>query len=242
MQRIDSKFILLCNELKLKEMRKNLIIIVMVLLAMPIFAQTIETVDVTKAPNGKFVATGNDCKIEGTVMNGLKEGTWIEYFTNPDFLPKKIVSYEKGKKNGAFVEIDKTGSITKKMEYKNDQLDGQASEWFRGGRLSKLNTYKDGKLDGQQILCYEKGGNLEVSNYKAGERDGATTWFDESGKKKMMITYKAGQFEGKQETYWPDGSLKSESEYKNGKIQGKTKTYAEKPQAKPVENVNIKKK
>ena len=225
----------MCNESKLKEMRKNLIIIVMVLLAMPIFAQTIETVDVSKAPNGKFMATGKDCKIEGTVMNGQKEGTWIEYFNNPEYLPKKVVSYEKGKKNGTFVEIDKTGSITKKMEYKNDQLNGQASEWYRGGRLSKLNTYKDGKLDGKQILCYEKGGNLEVSNYKDGERDGETIWYDESGNKKMMITYKAGQFDGKQETYWPDGTLKSEAAYKNGKMQGSKKTYAEKRQAKPID-------
>ena len=167
-------------------MRKNLIIIVLVLLAMPIFAQTIESVDVKKAPDGKFTATAGDCTIEGTVMNGLKEGTWIEYHINT-YLPKKIVNYEKGKRHGVFVEIDKTGSITKMAEYQEDALNGQVSEWFRGGRLSKLNTYKNGKLDGQQILCYEKGGNLEVSSYKDGKRDGETTWFDENGNNKMTI-------------------------------------------------------
>lgn len=206
-------------------MRKTLIIIVMALMAMPMFAQTIETVDVSKAPNGKYKTQGGDCIIEGFVQDGQKVGTWIEYFTSPNYLPRKIVSYENGKKNGAYVELDKTGSITQKAEYKNDMLDGQLSEWFRGGRLSKMNTYKEGKLDGEQVLCYEQGGNLEVSNYKDGQRHGVTTWYTETGNKKMTIEYKNGIFDGKQETFNSDGSLKSEALYKDGKLQGKVKTY-----------------
>ena len=142
-------------------MRKTLIIIVMALFAMPVFAQTIESVDVSKAPNGKFTTAAGDCTIEGTVMNGKKEGTWVEYLNNNTYLPKKIVNYQNGKKNGVFIEIDKTGSITKKAEYKNDMLEGQCSEWFRGGRLSKMNTYKNGVLDGKQVLCYEKGSSIQ---------------------------------------------------------------------------------
>ena len=209
-------------------MNKNLIIIILALFATPLFAQTIESVDVSKAPNGVFKATAHDCNIEGTVLNGRKEGTWIEYFNSNTYLPKKIVNYQNGKRNGVFVEIDKTGSITKKAENKDDKLDGQVSEWYRGGRLSKLNTYKAGIMEGQQILCYEKGGNLEVANYKNGQRDGLTTWYYENGNKKMTIEYTEGQFNGKQETFYSDGSLKSESSYKNGKQQGKTKTYTQK--------------
>ena len=217
------------------EMRKTLIIIAMALFTMPMLAQTIETVDVSKAPNGKFTTAAYDYTIEGTVKNGLKEGTWIEYFSSNTYLPKKIVNYQNGKKNGIFIEIDKTGSITKKAEYKNDVLEGEASEWFRGGRLSKVNTYKNGKLDGQQILCYEKGGNLEVSQYKDGARDGLTTWFYESGQKKMTIEYTKGQFNGKQESFYPDGSMKSEATYKDGVLKGKKKTYAEKQKPMPVD-------
>ena len=209
-------------------MRKNLIVIILALFAAPLFAQTIETVDVSKAPNGPFKATAPDCTIEGTVVNGHKEGTWIEYFNSNSFLPKTIVNYQNGKRNGVFVEIDKTGSITKKAEDKNDKLDGQMSQWYRGGRLSELHTYKDGVMEGQQILCYEKCGNLEVANYKNGKRDGLTTWYYDNGNKKMTIEYKEGGFDGKQETFYSDGSLKSETTYKNNKQQGKTKTYAPK--------------
>ena len=119
-------------------MRKILIITFMALFAIPVFGQTIESVDVSKAINGKFSTTAGDCTIEGNVVNGKKEGTWIEYFNNNSYLPKKMVNYINGKRNGIYVEIDKTGSITKKAEYRNDMLDGQYSEWYRGGRLSKI--------------------------------------------------------------------------------------------------------
>lgn len=213
----------------MNEMRKILIITILAIFTMPIFAQNIESVDVAKAPNGKFTTTIHESTIEGTVLNGLKDGTWIEYHNGSMHLPKVIVNYAKGKKNGLYIEIDKTGSIVKKAGYKNDVLDGQMGEWYRGGRLSKLNTYKDGVLDGEQILCFEKGGTLEVANYKDGLRDGLTTWYSESGQKKMTIEYKKGQFEGKQETFHPNGSLKSEANYKAGKLQGKVKTYDEQP-------------
>lgn len=209
-------------------MRKTLIIIALVVFAMPMFAQTIETVDVAKAKDGKFTMKAGDCTIEGNVVNGQKEGTWIEYFNSNTYLPKKIANYEKGKLNGVFMEIDKTGSITKVAEYKNDKLNGQVSEWYRGGRLSKLNTYKDGIMDGEQILCYEKGGNLEVANYKNGYRNGLTTWYYEGGVKKMTIEYKDGQFNGLQQSFYKDGSLQKEATYKDGKLQGKVKNYEEK--------------
>ncbi len=175
-------------------MRKTLIIIIMACFTMPMLAQTVETANVTKAPNGKYTLAVNDYTIEGTVQNGQKVGTWMEYYNSNTYLPKKIVNYVNGKKHGIFIEIDKTGSITKKAEYKNDMLDGQVSEWYRGGRLSKLNTYKNGVMEGTQILCYEKGGNLEVAEYKNGFRDGLTTWYYENGNKKMTIEYKQGQF------------------------------------------------
>ena len=209
-------------------MRKNLIIIMLVMFATTMFAQTIETVDVSKAPSGAYRTNTSDGTMEGTVVNGHKDGTWIEYFASPAYLPKRIINYKNGKRDGVYLELDKTGSITKKAEYKNDKLNGQCSEWFRGGRLSKLNTYKDDVLEGQQILCYEKGGNLEVSNYKNGKRDGLTTWYYEKGTKKMTIEYKEGRFEGKQQTFYEDGSLKSEANFKNGKQVGKTITYNQK--------------
>lgn len=221
-------------------MNKTLIVIILTLFATPIFAQNIENVDVTKLPDGPYKGNGGDCSIEGMVKGGQKTGAWIEYYNSNEYLPKRIVNYENGQRNGVYVEIDRTGSITKKAEYKNDQLDGQVSEWYRGGRLSKLNTYKKGQMHGKQILCYEKGGNLEVSEYKNGKRDGLTTWYYENGARKMIIEYTEGQFNGRQESYYPDGSLKSEATYKDGVLKGKKKTFEEK--AVPAAPTDVKKK
>ena len=213
---------------KQKSMRKNLIITAFVMLfASMSFAQTIETVDVSKAPDGKFTVTASDCIIEGQVLKGQKVGTWIEYFTGDNYLPRKIVSFANGKKNGAYVEIDKTGSITKKADYKDDQLDGQCSQWYRGGRLSKMNTYKNGLMDGRQVICYDKGGLQEESNYKDGQRNGLTTWYNEDGAVKMSIEYKDGKFDGVQKTYYQNGQLKSCKSYKANKQHGDAKEYYE---------------
>ena len=78
-------------------MRKTLIIIIMAMFAMPMFAQTIETIDVKKAPNGPFKAVMGDYTIECTVLNGQKQGTWIEYYNSNTYLPKKIVHFVNGK-------------------------------------------------------------------------------------------------------------------------------------------------
>ena len=178
--------------------------------------QTIESVNVSNSPDGPFSMTKNNGSrpiIVGTVANGKKDGQWIEYFESDNHLPNRMMSYVNGRKNGLYIEIDKTGALVRKAEYKDDILHGESCTWYRGGRLAKMNTYKDGQMDGSQIICYERGGNQEVSNYKEGQRDGVTTWYDENGKKLMTIDYKAGRFEGKQETFYPNGNLKTSKEY-----------------------------
>ena len=207
-------------------MRKSLMFLaVAMMFSVAMSAQNAETVNVAGAPNGKFSAVGNDCTIQGQVLNGQKEGTWIEYFTGDSFLPKRVITYQNGKKNGVYIEIDKTGSITKQAEYKDDQLNGQVSSWFRGGRLSKMNTYNMGVMEGRQIMCYEKGGVQEESFYLKGQRNGVCTWYDENGNKMMTIEYKSGLFEGKQETFYSNGQLKSSKNYKDNKQDGEAKEY-----------------
>ncbi len=193
-------------------------------------SQTIESVNVATSPDGPFSLTKNNGSrpvIVGTVAEGKKDGQWIEYFEGDNFLPNRIVHYEKGKKNGLYIEIDKTGALVRKAEYKDNVLHGEECAWYRGGRLSKMNTYKNGQMHGNQVLCYERGGNQEVANYKEGRRDGLTTWYDENGNKLMTINYKDGRFEGKQETFYPNGNLKTSKEYRNNVQTGEMREYYE---------------
>ena len=135
-------------------MRKGLILIAVVLMAsFMASAQTVEDIDVSKEANGYFSKEINGHRIEGTVQNGVKVGTWYEIFADKNLI-NKVVQFEKGVKNGVYLEIDETGALVKKSEYKNDELNGATYSWFRGGRLSNKATYKDNVLDGEQIKCY----------------------------------------------------------------------------------------
>ena len=198
-------------------------------MAFPMFAQTIESVDVSKAPDGAFKAETREYSIEGNVVKGQKDGVWYELYQNKDrmFLPKKMVSYQNGKRNGLYIEIDNTGGITQRAEYLNDQLHGSVYTWYKGGHLSEMKSYKNGVLDGKQMLCYDRGGTQEEAEYKDGKRHGVTTWYNEAGNKRMSITYSNGAFEGVQQTFYPDGALKSEKEYHNNMLNGTVKEFYE---------------
>ena len=62
-------------------MRRTLIITILALFAMPIFAQNIESVDVAKAPNGKFTTTIHESTIEGTVyrVSNVFLSHWLKH-------------------------------------------------------------------------------------------------------------------------------------------------------------------
>lgn len=188
-------------------------------------AQELEKLDVSREKDGFFSKTVGNSRIEGWVKNGQKDGVWYEYFTQKEML-HYVVQYQKGKKNGCFIETDENGILRKKMEYANDKLEGTSYVWS-AGHLSQKNTYKKGELDGIQVACYDNGNNQEVSNYKNGLRDGVTTWYNHDGVKRMMITYKEGAFEGKQETYYQSGGLKSSKMFKNNVEDGESVEYYE---------------
>lgn len=209
-------------------MRRTLLFAAAMMLSVFGMAQTAETIDVSKSPDGPFTINTAELEITGQVVNGKKEGTWMETFVKDDnFLPHRVIHFKNDKKNGLYIEIDKTGAITKKADYKDDQPNGVSCQWYRGGRLFKKDSYKEGILDGEQIQCYEQGGRQEVATYKDGKREGQTTWYDQDGNMMMTIDYKNGQFDGEQKTYYINGVMKSSKTFKNNKQEGPAKEFYE---------------
>ena len=198
-------------------------------MAVQMYAQTIETADVSNAPDGYFTTDTREYTIEGNVVKGQKDGVWYELYKDNSRkdIPKKVVTYTKGKREGLYMEIDNTGAITKKANYKNDELDGYLYTWYKGGYPALMQTYKNGALDGKCIKYYDRAGVQEEAEYLDGSRHGVTTWFDDAGHKKMSITYKNGAFEGPQQTYYLDGTVKSVKEYKNNVLDGTVKEFYE---------------
>ena len=233
-------------------MKKTFFTLVMMLLVMTAFSQQIYNVRVSSMPDGIFEKMYGSIKISGNVLNGMKEGAWVETHPNTD-LPHYIIHYKEDKKEGLYLEFDKYADILKKIDYKNDMIDGWSYSWNKGGKIALKQEYKEGQLDGKSVIYTDQGFVQEESEYKAGKRDGITTWYlyaeKAQGPKYVMYTYKDGKFEGAQETYYEsgkvktrkmfsnnvanglateyyeDGSLKSECTYKNGEVKGRVKEY-----------------
>ena len=233
-------------------MKKTFFTLVMMLFVMTAFSQQIYNVRVSSMADGMFEQMYGTIKVSGNVVNGMKDGAWVETHSNTE-LPHYIIHFKEDKKDGLYLEFDKYANIIKKIDYKNDVLDGYSYSWNRGGKIASKQGYKNGQLDGPSVLYTDKGFIQEESEYKAGKRDGFTTWYlyaeKMQGPKYVMYTYKDGKFEGVQETYYEngkvktrkmfsdnvangpateyyeDGSLKSECTYKNGEVKGRVKEY-----------------
>ena len=233
-------------------MKKIICAFVMMLFVTTAFSQQIYNVRVSLMADGKFEQQYGTIKVGGDVLNGMKDGNWIENHPNSD-IPHFIIQYKEDKKNGLFLEFDKQANLIKMIDYKDDVMDGGNYAWDKNGRMTSKQEYKDGKLDGKSVIYTDKGFIQEESEYKAGKRHGITTWYlygeKAQGPKYVMYTYQDGMFEGVQETYYEngnvktskmfsnnvqngpaieyyeDGRVKSEANYKNGKLKGKVKEY-----------------
>lgn len=206
-------------------MKKGIFTIAFLMLGMASMAQNIATIDVSKNKDGQFTLSTKGSLITGTVLNGLKEGVWIESAQGTE-IPKVIIVFSKGKKNGINIEFDRNGTIQKKSEFVNDTLNGSTIN-YRNGRMASMSTYKMGVLDGMKVTCYENGTRQEESEYKNGKRDGVTTWFSEKGQRIASYSYSNGLFEGPQEIFYPDGVTKSVKMYHNNVLDGEAQEFYE---------------
>lgn len=127
---------------------------------------------------------------EGDLLNGQKEGTWVTYHNSG--LVASVTSYRGGKKHGFAMKADDTGSITERMFYVNDQLEGKRF-LYNHTRVKEEANYRNGKLDGERKLYYDDGKVQEEGNFKNGKRDGIAKWYDQQGSVTIQYTYKDGE-------------------------------------------------
>lgn len=233
-------------------MKRVFVTISILLSAMTAFSQQIYNIKTSDTEDGRYEQYFGTVKVSGNILNGMKDGSWIENHPNTD-IPHYIIQYKEGKKDGLYLELDKQACLIKKIDYKNDKIDGLSCAWRKGGLISVKQEYKEGQLDGMSIIYNDKGFIQEESQYKSGNRDGMTVWYSYADKKQgpkyVMYTYQDGKFEGVQETYYEDGrvktqkmfsnniqngpaiefyedgSIKSECNYKDGELKGKVKEY-----------------
>ena len=128
----------------------------MMMFAVASFSQQIYNVRVSSMEDGAFEQMYGAIKVYGDVLNGMKDGAWVETHPNTD-LPRYIIHYKEDKKDGLYLEFDKQAYIIRKIDYKNDMIDGCAYSWNRGGKIASRQEYKEGYLDGNSVLYNDKG-------------------------------------------------------------------------------------
>ncbi|MEE9374601.1 MAG: hypothetical protein V3V00_16210 [Saprospiraceae bacterium] len=128
---------------------------------------------------------------KGTLLNGVKMGSWSSYHDNSNKI-KTLTSFVNGRKNGPEISFNDRGQIESVTEFKNDEFHGLFGK-YKFGRPTEETNYKNGKMDGIFALYDSKGQLQRKGVLKDGKYDGKLQYFDESGKVTMEYEYKNGE-------------------------------------------------
>jgi len=128
---------------------------------------------------------------------GLKEGNWIEYYTN--------------------------GKIKAKGNYTADEKNGQWQYFYSNGQLEQIGIYRNSKPDSVWKWFYPNGKILREENFIDGLADGVLTEYSMDG----SIITRGDFIEGKEEGFWYYivGDSREEGDYAEGMRNGKWKSY-----------------
>ena len=109
---------------------------------------------------------------------GLKEGEWIEWFV--DESPREIYHYKKDVLDGSYAIFDSASAqkIIEKM-YKKDLLHGIWKEWYLDNTLKLEYTYKNDNLHGVSIDYDSTGKKDSEKMYKDGLKDGEWNFYND---------------------------------------------------------------
>ena len=91
-------------------MKRIIFTSIIMMFAVAAFSQQIYNIKVSDRQDGTFEQYYGTVKVTGNILNGMKEGSWVENHPNSE-LPHFIIQYKEGKKDGLYLEFDKQGNI-----------------------------------------------------------------------------------------------------------------------------------
>lgn len=145
----------------------------------------------------------NKNEATNTIVNGSKDGKWIEYEDeNGNFTRKE---------NSTFYEL---------TIYKAGKSSGIARRYYNNGTLESESPYKNGKIDGTSKI-YLSGKVVREIPYKEGMIDGIAKYYYDTGVLSAETPFEKGKINGIEKVYSEKGKLVREVIYKHGKVKGK---------------------
>lgn len=145
----------------------------------------------------------NRAEAKNLMVNGLKEGKWVEYYHGKDdsnsskdssyALSYTLTIYKSGKPNGIVREYY-LWPVREKLKwealYHNGEIIDTSKEYYPNGQLESVLPYKNGKKNGKSVSYWENG-NIEIENYyRNGMEDGIEKTYNDEGKLMSKTTYK----------------------------------------------------
>jgi antitoxin component YwqK of YwqJK toxin-antitoxin module len=163
---------------------------------------------------GQYPDSGftNKAEAKNLMVNGKKEGKWIEYV------------------GGIFdTIIDSNAYFYQLTIYSAAVPRGMQRLYRKTGELFSETPYKNGKINGTYKRYFEWGGLIEKCTFIDDKKVGIDIWYNESDKGSKLwreIPYIDGKINGVIKEYsFGDGKLEGETPYTNGKRNGIEKRY-----------------
>ena len=94
-----------------------------------------------------------DGKKQGSLKNGKKEGSWVEYFDNGQLVSKG--EYKNGKEEGSWISYWKNGQLFSKGDFKDGKEEGSWVRYHDNGQLFSKGDYKNGKREGSWVKYFK---------------------------------------------------------------------------------------
>jgi antitoxin component YwqK of YwqJK toxin-antitoxin module len=143
------------------------------------------------------------------MVNGLKEGKWIEYLD-------EIQNIVKTERNSMYYRL---------TIYKKGKQNGIVRVYLFNGKLFCETTFTSGKRNGIQRQ-YNDVGLLSETSFSDDKMNGVQKWFYNEGELEGEVHYFNNIQNGTEKHYYKNGNLKSETIYTNG-VKGISKKFDE---------------
>ncbi|MHA6279939.1 toxin-antitoxin system YwqK family antitoxin [Salinimicrobium sp. CAU 1759] len=178
--------------------------------------------------------------------DGLRHGTWVEYFDNSQLHPKFEGQFHHGERVGLFkfyqeglkqpvalMEFDTTsktvgvkylsqkGKIISQGIMADQQRTGVWTYFHKNSdKVMMTETYSEGKLHGPKKVFYDNGALAEEANYENGRLKGIRKLFSVKGVVLEDLTYRNGELHGPAKFFNGKGELMSEGQYRDNEHHG----------------------
>jgi antitoxin component YwqK of YwqJK toxin-antitoxin module len=119
----------------------------------------------------------NKAEAKNLLVNGLKEGKWVEYINEDDEASSE----------------DSTKQFYCLFIYKAGKPVGLVRSYFKNGKLKGVTPFANGVMNGVVKEYYESGKLKGEHPYTNDLENGADKEYYENGKLKTVITFKDGQ-------------------------------------------------